>query len=265
MKPLIILVTLSLLLVNAVAMPCSNLEIYDCLDDFLANWLTRTIVSAQKSDLAGLEFNAKVVDRSPLQVKKTVNEINAQANRVYLQNRSNQYLYRYQINKGDTLWGIAKRYNTTVNNIKNVNPTVNAKKLIVGSYIYLTSSSKVKLNFKWPLQGTITSPFGMRNNKLHKGLDIAANTGTRIKASATGIVLEAGWHNSYGFYVLVSHINGYQTRYAHCSKLLVKRGQQVSSQQTIALVGSTGKSTGPHVHFEIIKNSKHQNPINYLS
>ena len=264
MKPFIILVTLSLLLVNAVALPCSNLEIYDCLDDFLANWLTRTITFNQKSDLNSLEFNVKV-DRSPLEVKNPVNEGNAKANRLYLQNRSAQYLYRYQINKGDTLWDIAKRYNTTVKNIKNVNPTVNAKKLIVGSYIFLTATSHVELNFKWPLLGTITSPFGMRNNKLHKGLDIAANTGTKIKASATGIVVEAGWHNSYGYYVLISHINGYQTRYAHCSKLLVKKGQQISSQQTIALVGSTGKSTGPHVHFEIIKNSKHQNPINYLS
>ena len=258
MKPVIFLLACSLLFVNSVALPCKGLDIYDCLDEFLVNWLNSTITLTENKSLNNTDL--QTADRSPQSVKKT----EVVVDRLYLTDRSRTTSYRYRINKGDTLWDIAKRYNTTVSNIQSYNPNISARNLIVGSYIYIPTTKTLSLTFNWPLSGTITSPFGMRNSKLHKGLDIAAITGTKIKSAASGVVVESGWHSSYGFYVLVNHINGYQTRYAHCSKLLVKKGQQINSQQTIALVGSTGKSTGPHVHFEIIKDKVHQNPMKYL-
>ncbi|MBQ9926293.1 MAG: M23 family metallopeptidase, partial [Clostridia bacterium] len=83
-------------------------------------------------------------------------------------------------------------------------------------------------------------------------------------ASDGGRVTYAGWKGNYGYCVFIDHGNGYTTVYAHCSKLLVKVGQSVAKGETIAKVGSTGRSTGPHLHFEIRVNGKHQNPLNYI-
>lgn len=117
----------------------------------------------------------------------------------------------------------------------------------------------------WPVLGTITSRFGvLRSNGYHLGLDIAAPTGTPIKAAAGGTVVQAGYLGSYGQMVAIDHGNGWSTLYAHASKLLVSRGQRVSRGDTIALVGATGNATGPHVHFEVIYNGERRNPERYL-
>ena len=116
--------------------------------------------------------------------------------------------------------------------------------------------------FTWPLavDGTITSRFGTRKDpisgeiKTHGGTDIASATGTSILAAADGTVISATWHNSYGYYVKIKHNDTYSTLYAHCSALLVSTGQTVKQGQVIAQVGSTGYSTGPHLHFEVIQN-----------
>lgn len=115
-----------------------------------------------------------------------------------------------------------------------------------------------------PVSGTITSRYGRRSSGYHTGLDIANKTGTPIKAVAQGIVTYAGWKGSYGNLVIVSHGNGVETYYAHCSKINVYVGQNVSNEDTIALVGSTGNSTGPHLHLEIKVNGQTQNPQKYL-
>lgn len=130
-----------------------------------------------------------------------------------------------------------------------------------------TSGSKVDLGISLirPISGTITSRFGYRSSGLHTGLDIATKTGTPIKAVAGGTVSFAGTTTSgYGKYVVISHGNGIETYYAHCSALYVKTGQKVSQGETIAAVGSTGNSTGPHLHLEIRVNGSCQNPQNYL-
>ena len=110
--------------------------------------------------------------------------------------------------------------------------------------------------FLWPVQGPITSEFGYRfifgENNFHRGLDIAAPSGTPIAASAGGQVIWAGPKGTYGNLVKIDHGNGFTTYYAHCSELLVQEGDQVTQGQTIALVGSTGRSTGPHCHFELL-------------
>ena len=118
-----------------------------------------------------------------------------------------------------------------------------------------------------PITGTITSRFGHSSrirSGSHTGLDIAARTGTGIKAAASGTVTFSGWKGSYGYMVVVSHGIGVQTYYAHCSKLYVKAGQKVKQGQKIAAVGSTGNSTGPHLHLEVRVNGVAYNPQNYV-
>ncbi len=122
--------------------------------------------------------------------------------------------------------------------------------------------------FIWPVRGTITSRYGGRSlfgtYNFHGGLDIAVPYGTSIKAADGGKVITAGWHNSYGNYIVIDHENGKQTYYAHNSKLLVSVGDRVYQGQVIAKAGSTGNSTGSHCHFEVRVNGQRQNPRNYL-
>ena len=118
-----------------------------------------------------------------------------------------------------------------------------------------------------PVSGTITSRFGVRSNirsSSHTGLDIAAPTGTPVKAAASGTVTFSGWKGSYGNMLVISHGNGVQTYYGHCSKLYAKNGQTVSQGDVVASVGSTGNSTGPHLHLEIRVNGTAYNPQNYI-
>ena len=117
-----------------------------------------------------------------------------------------------------------------------------------------------------PIEGStvITSRFGSRSSGYHTGLDIATSLGTPIHAVAKGTVKFAGWQGSYGNLVIISHGNGVETYYAHCNKIYVTSGQTVSIEDTIAEVGTTGNSTGPHLHLEIRVNGQIQNPQNYL-
>ncbi len=106
--------------------------------------------------------------------------------------------------------------------------------------------------------------YGMRWGRMHYGHDYAASTGTSIYASDGGTVITAGWHGNYGYYIKIDHGGGFTTLYAHCSKLMVKVGDKVYQGQRIGLVGNTGRSTGPHCHFEIFKYGKNVNPANYV-
>jgi murein DD-endopeptidase MepM/ murein hydrolase activator NlpD len=120
--------------------------------------------------------------------------------------------------------------------------------------------------FSWPVTGTITSPFGWRSNpfggapEFHQGLDIAAPTGTTVTAAASGTVIMAQWYGGYGNYILIDHGGGYSTGYGHLSAIYVSNGQTVQKGQAIGAVGSTGESTGPHLHFEVRINGKPVDP-----
>ncbi len=131
-----------------------------------------------------------------------------------------------------------------------------------------TSTKKIPLGISLirPVSGTVTSRFGARWGRSHKGLDIGAPKGTPIKAAAAGTVTLAqyGYGGGYGNHVIISHGNGIQTLYGHCTSLNVKVGQQVAQGQVIATVGNTGDSTGNHLHLEIRINGVAQNPQNYL-
>ena len=119
----------------------------------------------------------------------------------------------------------------------------------------------------WPTDGVVSSPYGLRWNgsDFHPGIDIANDMGTPIVATADGVVIEAGWNSGgYGNMVDIDHGNGIMTRYAHASQVVVTAGQHVRRGQLIAYMGSTGFSTGPHVHYEVRIDGQAVNPVSYL-
>ena len=121
-----------------------------------------------------------------------------------------------------------------------------------------------------PTKGWVTSGFGYRRDPFtgrrtfHEGLDIAARRGTPIVATADGVVTLAGWKEGFGKTVMINHGFGYVTRYAHCSKIIVKPGQKVKRGEVIAYVGNTGRSTAPHLHYEVRVKGKPVNPYPYI-
>lgn len=130
-----------------------------------------------------------------------------------------------------------------------------------------TSGKQSSKGFIWPVDtgvhNVITSYWG--DGRGHKGYDIGCAKGTKIYAVQAGTVIESEWSNSYGYFITIDHGNGLTSRYAHCSKLFSRVGETVSQGENIALVGSTGWSTGPHVHFEVRVNGTPQNPKYYIS
>jgi len=118
--------------------------------------------------------------------------------------------------------------------------------------------------FIWPCDGVVVSGFGLRWGRMHEGVDIGCAYGTPNRAAASGTVIYSGWHGGYGNLIVVDHGNGLSTAYAHASSLLVGIGQSVSQGDTVSLVGSTGNSSGPHLHFEVRVNGQAVDPLFYL-
>ena len=147
-------------------------------------------------------------------------------------------------------------------NIENIN--VNSKTKVI-------NKKNINVNnfvLKKPVKGGITtSGFGdtISRTASHNGHDWAVNTGTKVRAAAEGVVELAYFSESYGYNILINHNNGFKTRYAHLSEVKVSKGEKVEQSQVIALSGSTGFSTGPHLHFEVVKDGKRVNPIEYVS
>lgn len=121
-----------------------------------------------------------------------------------------------------------------------------------------------EVSLQWPTEGRLFSKFGPRRRRFHAGIDISAPKGTPIKAAAAGTVVRAAWRSGYGKSILLEHGNGVMTRYAHCNTMLCRAGDSVTAGQQIGTVGRTGRSTGCHLHFEVIINGKHKNPEKYL-
>jgi murein DD-endopeptidase MepM/ murein hydrolase activator NlpD len=116
-----------------------------------------------------------------------------------------------------------------------------------------------------PVVGPLSSPYGMRWGQLHAGIDFAARPGSIIRAASSGTVVLASWYGGYGNAVDIDHGSGLATRYGHASEVLVSTGEYVTVGQPIALVGSTGDSTGPHLHFEVRQNDTPVDPISFLA
>jgi len=130
--------------------------------------------------------------------------------------------------------------------------------------VKIVKTVRQEFRFSAPVIGHIRSPFGRRGGRMHTGIDIVARKGVVIKAVRGGVVKKAGYYGGYGYMISIRHDNGYVTRYAHCSALKVKVGSLVREGESIGLVGSTGRSTGDHLHFEVMRDGKFLNPQNYL-
>lgn len=164
---------------------------------------------------------------------------------------------------------LANRYHTTVTEILKQNSTTTLR---FGATMTIRENPKEskgisrgnETSWSWPVNGVRSSDYGWRNGDFHHGLDIATPSGSLIRAARAGKVTKTGWLGVYGLAVMVDHGNGVQTLYAHNSKLLVKVGDQVVGGEGISLSGSTGNSTGPHLHFEIRTNGKTVDPEYYL-
>ena len=153
---------------------------------------------------------------------------------------------------------VAKTSNTSTSSSSG---TVNTATTISGG------KASLGISLIKPVSGIITSRFAASSrirSSAHTGLDIATSAGTPVKAAASGTVTFSGWKGSYGKLLVITHSNGVQTYYGHCSSLYAQVGQTVSQGETICAVGSTGNSTGPHLHFEIRINGVAYNPQNYL-
>lgn len=167
----------------------------------------------------------------------------------------------YQV-KESTAKVLTLKENHKAINIENIN--VNSKTKVI-------NKKNINVNnfvLKKPVKGGITtSGFGdtISRTASHNGHDWAVNTGTKVRAAAEGVVELAYFSESYGYNILINHNNGFKTRYAHLSEVKVSKGEKVEQSQVIALSGSTGFSTGPHLHFEVVKDGKRVNPIEYVS
>jgi len=182
----------------------------------------------------------------------------------------------HTVEQGETLWDIARMYNVGQEKIVEANELANPNSVQVGQQLIIPGAREraqryqlvrngvLQQAFSWPMKGRISSRFGMRWGRMHYGLDIAAPTGTAVRAAAEGRVTFSGRRGGYGYLVIIDHGKGIETRYAHNSKLLVKAGDRVERGQIIARSGNTGNSTGPHLHFEIRYRSKAVDPLKYL-
>lgn len=135
---------------------------------------------------------------------------------------------------------------------------------VVRGAITMVASRGSTVRLAWPSGGGVVSSFGMRWGRMHEGIDLGANYGSDVVAVAGGTVVDTGWDGGYGMQIQVSHGGGLVTRYAHLSKIYVDVGESVDRGETIGLVGSTGNSTGPHLHFETIVGGEPQDPLDYL-
>lgn len=150
-----------------------------------------------------------------------------------------------------------------VNELYKQKPVVKKNKKVNTMKTVDYSSSPLGIALAEPVQGTITSRFGNMSkirSGVHTGLDVGASSGTPVKAAASGVVSYAGYKGSYGNLVVIDHGDGIQTYYAHCSKIYVSAGDSVSQGQVISAVGSTGNSTGPHLHIEVRVNRSGEKP-----
>lgn len=205
----------------------------------------------------------------------------------------------YRLQRGDTLAAVARTYGVKLQELAEINDIQDPDQMKVGSSIFIPRATVIKplvppppkakgpskkgkpgkvwvkeekedrivydrSRFIWPVNGRLTSRYGARRGVKHHGIDVAARKGTPILAAASGRVGFSGRLRGYGNVVLLTHADNFFTVYAHTSVNLVKKGQSVKKGELIAKVGSTGHSTGPHLHFEVHKGRQTRNPLFFL-
>jgi len=185
---------------------------------------------------------------------------------------------RYSVRRGNSLSFISQKFSVPINSILDAN-NLKSSVLRVGQDLFIPGAKMNSFQlglimgnaFQWPVRGAVmTSPFGFRPDPFtgvrdfHNGIDLALYFGAPIHSAGNGVVRDVGYNSIFGNYVIISHPNNFQTLYGHMSKQLVHVGEQVAVGQTIGLMGSTGYSTGTHLHFTIYHNYQPVNPLLYL-
>lgn len=186
---------------------------------------------------------------------------------------------KHTVQKGETVPRVCHRYQMEFPELAAINPSLERDSLspdqpeiylskprgpLKASYGESFPRMQGSSRFIWPVQGVVSSEYGRRWGTFHNGIDIRAPFGAQIKAARSGKVIYSGSEDGYGNVVILYHGRGLSTIYAHASKLLVGKGERVQKGKTIARVGSTGRSTGSHLHFEVRRFEEPQNPADYL-
>ena len=201
----------------------------------------------------------------------------------------------HTVRPGENLYRIGKAYDVSFEELTRLNRLRDAGQIRVGQQIFIPGAARalpveiitpaatapelssipesapqtpslpsLDQTFIWPISGTINSGFGPRGASFHDGIDIAAPEGTPVRAIESGEVVYSDQLRGYGNMVILRHADGFVSVYAHNERNLVRQGQQVSRGEIIARVGSTGRVTGPHLHFEIRRDNKAQDPLHYM-
>jgi murein DD-endopeptidase MepM/ murein hydrolase activator NlpD len=197
------------------------------------------------------------------------------------------------VRRGETIYRIARAYGLAPADLLEENGIVDPRQVAVGTELFVPGASRVvdleetagaptpprgsttpvepehapsasQARLSWPLKGVLYGRYGVRSGRRHDGIDLSAPEGTRIAAAAPGTVIYAGEQSGYGSILILRHEGGLVTLYAHCSALLVEEGATVKAGQTIAKVGQTGRTTGPHLHFEVREGTRPRNPLLFL-
>jgi murein DD-endopeptidase MepM/ murein hydrolase activator NlpD len=208
------------------------------------------------------------------------------------------------VRRGETMWRIARAYGIDAADLMETNGISDPRAVAVGTELFVPGATRVvevvpaddaaaststpspspsptpiptpasttrrvpggqpEPPLAWPLEGVLYGRYGVRAGRRHDGIDIAAPEGTPVLAAADGTVIYAGEQSGYGSIVILRHANGLVTLYAHNSRLLVEDGDRVSRGQPIARVGQTGRTTGPHLHFEVRQGTRPKNPLLFL-
>ena len=229
------------------------------IENYIKNYNSKNVESVSITN--NPEYKLKLIDKKQ---ETSENEIliAMQKEMIIKYHYYEIYINNQKVESVDTL----EEAQTITNKIEEVDKNIKYKIKEIKTKKVEPNINGIKLAVL-PVQGNITSRYGVSSRirvSTHTGLDIAAVTGTAIKAVAAGIVTNAAYTGSYGNLVKIDHGNGVETWYGHTSKMYVKVGQNIQAGDTIAAVGSTGNSTGPHLHFEIRINGQHINPQNYI-
>ena len=206
------------------------------------------------------------------------------------------------VRKGETVYRIARAYGLAPADLLEENGIVDPRQVAIGTELFVPGASRVvgldetsaaaapagggrerppahatapepelerpasavKAKLAWPLKGVLYGRYGVRSGRRHDGIDLSAPEGTPIGAATAGSVIFAGEQTGYGSIVILRHEGGLVTLYAHCSALLVDEGATVKAGQPIARVGQTGRSSGPHLHFEVREGTRPRNPLLFL-
>ena len=202
------------------------------------------------------------------------------------------------VRKGETVYRIARAYGVAPADLLEENGIVDPRQVAVGTELFVPGASRVvdleetggaappagerppangrvpggepehpaagRAKLAWPLKGVLYGRYGVRSGHRHDGIDLSAPVGTTIGAAASGAVIYAGEQAGYGAIVILRHDGGLVTLYAHCSAVLVGEGTSVKAGQPIARVGQTGRTTGPHLHFEVREGTRPRNPLLFL-